>query len=376
MKNIFYLTYQSFPAETANSLQTITNIKYLVKNDVNVKLIFPLRESLSDDNIENIQNYYKVYEDFEIIGTKHSLPFGKWRVFKKSVYIFSHFYWSQKCVKDVLKNYELPDFFFTRSDWVLFFLAIRNQKVVFECHQLSKIRKIIMRYAVKKDSVKIIFLNEEMFDDSKIKEKFRFKILFQPNGFDEEIFFNFRKSKNNDDKKTIIFAGNLSRFNEDRGLDTLLKAFMSKSFRDKYNLKIIGGPDKVKDSISTFVLNNSLNNSITITGRVSRNEAIKQMINSDIGILTNSDKNQHSFRHTSPLKYFEYLYAGLKVVALDFPSHKKLPFSKNISFYKVGDVDSFKLAILKSSKSRIIPPEELLEYSLDRRVKNILKFIS
>jgi glycosyltransferase involved in cell wall biosynthesis len=233
-----------------------------------------------------------------------------------------------------------------------------------------------MRYAVKKDSVKIIFLNEEMFDDSKIKEKFRFKILFQPNGFDEEIFFNFRKSKNNDDKKTIIFAGNLSRFNEDRGLDTLLKAFMSKSFRDKYNLKIIGGPDKVKDSISTFVLNNSLNNSITITGRVSRNEAIKQMINSDIGILTNSDKNQHSFRHTSPLKYFEYLYAGLKVVALDFPSHKKLPFSKNISFYKVGDVDSFKLAILKSSKSRIIPPEELLEYSLDRRVKNILKFIS
>ena len=43
---ICYLTYQSFPSETANSLQTISNINYLIKNNIDVDLIFPLREEL------------------------------------------------------------------------------------------------------------------------------------------------------------------------------------------------------------------------------------------------------------------------------------------------------------------------------------------
>ena len=43
-KSLKYVTYQTFPAKTANSLQTISNIKYLINNNVNVELYFPLRE--------------------------------------------------------------------------------------------------------------------------------------------------------------------------------------------------------------------------------------------------------------------------------------------------------------------------------------------
>ena len=32
IRNICYITYQTFPASTANSLQTISNIKYFIKN--------------------------------------------------------------------------------------------------------------------------------------------------------------------------------------------------------------------------------------------------------------------------------------------------------------------------------------------------------
>ena len=39
-----YVTYQTFPAKTANSLQTITNIKYLIRNGIKVKLYFPMRD--------------------------------------------------------------------------------------------------------------------------------------------------------------------------------------------------------------------------------------------------------------------------------------------------------------------------------------------
>ena len=32
MPKICYLTYQSFPSEKANTIQTISNLKYFVKN--------------------------------------------------------------------------------------------------------------------------------------------------------------------------------------------------------------------------------------------------------------------------------------------------------------------------------------------------------
>ena len=47
---------------------------------------------------------------------------------------------------------------------------------------------------------------------------------------------------------------------------------------------------------------------------------------SEIGLLINSSKNKHSVKFTSPLKYFEYLAADLKIVAVDFESHRELPF--------------------------------------------------
>ena len=57
-KVINYISYQSFPAETANSLQTISNLKYLKKNDYEIRLFFPLREKNSSDDFKTIQKYY------------------------------------------------------------------------------------------------------------------------------------------------------------------------------------------------------------------------------------------------------------------------------------------------------------------------------
>ena len=57
--------------------------------------------------------------------------------------------------------------------------------------------------------------------------------------------------------------------------------------------------------------------------------------------------------YTSPLKYFEYFYAKLKIVAANFPSHNDLPFSENIVFLKMKMITVL-LCIRKQSKSRRI----------------------
>ena len=58
INTINYITYQTFPANTANSLQTISNIKYLLKNNMEINLIFPLRESGSSDSMEKINEIF------------------------------------------------------------------------------------------------------------------------------------------------------------------------------------------------------------------------------------------------------------------------------------------------------------------------------
>ena len=80
-KVINYISYQSFPAETANSLQTISNLKYLKKNDYGVRLFFPLREKDSTDDLKTIQKYYLLNEEIDINGIKHPYPFGKIKYF-------------------------------------------------------------------------------------------------------------------------------------------------------------------------------------------------------------------------------------------------------------------------------------------------------
>ena len=103
-RNLTYITYQTFPANTANSLQTITNISELVRQGVEVKLIFPDRDSQSSDNLNQIQSFYEIEENFEIIKLKHNLPFGKFKFFNKLTYHLSHFLWSKKAVRNIINN--------------------------------------------------------------------------------------------------------------------------------------------------------------------------------------------------------------------------------------------------------------------------------
>ena len=72
MKNkLFYITYQSFPADTANSIQTISNLKYFSKNNYDVSLFFPLRERNSSDD-------FKIIDSFEVINFASIKVFPSW----------------------------------------------------------------------------------------------------------------------------------------------------------------------------------------------------------------------------------------------------------------------------------------------------------
>ena len=161
-KKIIYVTYQTFPAETANSLQSISNIKYFLKNNIDISLYFPLREKNSSDNIKVLQNKYKIEEDFFVQGVKHYLPFGRIGFLEKVSFHFSHLIWSFILVNKYFKNRSKEDIFFTRSEWLMYFLSKKESLVIYECHQTSRVRNYLINKVKDRDNIKFIFLNENL----------------------------------------------------------------------------------------------------------------------------------------------------------------------------------------------------------------------
>ena len=372
-KNLIYLTYQTFPAPTANTIQTIDNVKYLFNKGYKVKVVFPMRSRLSSDKSEDLKNYYEFNEEIEFKGLEHKLPFGKYKIFEKYFFIISHYLWAKKTSKQFTFTKYKNTQFFTRSDWIFFFLSRKNLKVLFECHQLSKTRKWVLKKSIAYPKSKVIFLNENLKLDSGIdNKKFLEKTEVIQNGVDSKLF-NFPKNKN---PYQIVFTGNLKRFNDDRGLNFIIDSFKNKNMPDQYSLLIIGGPVDEVQRMRNYVSKEGLDHKINIIDRLDRTKVISTIEKAGIGLLVNSSNNSHSTNYTSPLKYFEFLYAGLKIVAVDFPSHRSLPFSEKIYFFRENHTESFINALNNSSTFRELEKNILGPITLTSRINKIDEFIN
>ncbi len=368
-KKICYITYQTFPANTANSQQTISNIKYLIRNGCHVNLVFPLREIQSSSETSALREQYGFNEKLDISGLSHKYPFGKFNKINKIFFHISHYFWSKKAVNKILRSQKEFDLFFTRSDWIFYFLTKKNKKVIFECHQISKIRTVILKKCLKKPNSKVIFLNKYLreYFSAYINNK---NSIVLHNGVDLEEF-----KEENKKNKEIVYVGSLERFNEDRGVEFIINGYTHSNISDKYKLKIIGGPNHLAKKLKERVKKNNPSLNIEITGRLVRDETVKNIMNAEVGILLNTSKNQHSVFYTSPLKYFEYLISDLKIIGVDFPSHRALPYSEDITFFEENNLNSLIDAFNKLLDKNIVSKESK-EFSLDTRAKNIIKFIN
>lgn len=368
------MTYQTFPAETANSIQTISLIKNCVRIGLDIKLIFPNRSINSTDNIEELQKYYDFQEDFYVEAKEHRLPFkgeNPGKFLEKIRFSISHFIWSKKAVNSAISNERKNEKYITRSDWIFYFLSKANKKVLFECHQVSKIRKFVIKSVQNKKNSYIIFTNEILKKEFKIKKNFEKNLLVLHNGYDNDYFEEETKFKK---EKKVVFVGKLLRFEKDRNIEFLVNAFSDKRLYD-YKFTIVGGPNKYKDVIEKKIVDKNISN-VELLGNLSRSKTIAEIQESEVGILINTEENKHSLLHTSPIKYFEYLKANLKIVAVDFPAHRSLPMSEKIIFFENNNEESFVNAILKTID---LPEYDILDEdvrSIFERTKVLLDFFA
>tara|TARA_Y100000768_G_scaffold227239_1_gene171545 strand:+ start:221 stop:1324 length:1104 start_codon:yes stop_codon:yes gene_type:complete len=338
---IIYITYQAIPSNTAHGVHTFSIIKNLARSNVNVSLVYPLRDKDSTKNTSLLQKLYGFEESFKVLPTKHFLPFGKIKYFPKFMYLFSHVAWSY-IVSKTYKHRKYNNIF-TLSDWVFYFLSRKRKNIVFECHNLTKLRIRLLKKSLKINSKsKVVFINELIRQDAGFEKGPQVHVL--ESGYDDDLFFQDSK---NGDKKKIVFSGNLLRFGQDRGVKTILHYFINLKLFKSFQFHIIGGPDDYVNELKKSFQDID-NCEIYFYGHLNRVEVAKILNSAHIGILVNNS-TIHSDRHTSPLKYFEYLGSGLNIVATNVESHKILPYSENINFFDLDNQNTFKEAIINAS---------------------------
>ena len=213
-------------------------------------------------------------------------------------------------------------------------------------------------------NVIIIFLNENLRESY---PSINNSIVLH-NGVDHELF----DIQNLEKRKSIVFVGSLSRFNSSRGLPDFIKSYNEEKLYESYNLEIVGGNLEEIKELEYLVNNLKITNYVTLHGYLQRRSAINIISECSIGLLINSDENQHSTEYTSPLKYFEYLYGGLLVIASDYPSHRSLPFNEMISFFNLKDKNSLSNA-LRNLPNNGSEKDYLEEITVDKRAKKIIE---
>jgi glycosyltransferase involved in cell wall biosynthesis len=210
----------------------------------------------------------------------------------------------------------------------------------------------------------------------------RERITIAPDGYDPKEFEALKTREEARkalgvpmDAFVAIYAGSFYAW---KGIDLLVKAW--KDAPERAHLVLIGGPNEDRERLKRLV-NPAVKHRIHFSPTMPRRYAVPLLTAGDAGLLTTSPEFEIGHSYTSPLKLFEYLAAGLPVIASDVPSSHEILTDDVAIFYpytESGVVAAIKKAMddhaWREHASRLAP-SCAAPYTWERRVHLIAEAI-
>lgn len=172
-----------------------------------------------------------------------------------------------------------------------------------------------------------------------------------------------------------VYAGHLFPW---KGVDSIAPAF--RNLPEHCLLAVVGGNPDDLARVRGIAGDASR---VRWTGHLPRAESRKWLAAADAAVLPTSAKFEIGKTFTSPLKLFEYLAAGLPVIASDVPSSQEILDESVAAFYRADDAEDFArtLATLsrRSDEERrrlsSAAKEKATSYTWTKRGERIAEFL-
>ncbi len=186
----------------------------------------------------------------------------------------------------------------------------------------------------------------------------------------------FRPTHGRSETKKILYVGQLYSW---KGVETLMRAI---KYLDEGELHLVGGGDKEVQKMSQIARQMGVGGRIFFHGQVSPGRVKEHLAESAVAVLPLT-QDVISAHFTSPLKLFEYMAAGVPIVASDLPSTREiLAHEVNAILVEPDNPESLAGGIQRVLTDRKMAQrlskkayEDVFSYSWDKRAERLIHFL-
>jgi glycosyltransferase involved in cell wall biosynthesis len=189
---------------------------------------------------------------------------------------------------------------------------------------------------------------------------------------------NFLSLSHKNGKYDVLYSGNFSKW---KGIDNLLMAISHLKLGKYKNISVvlIGVDQNSKKSYEDKSKLLGIEKNVTLINRIKHKEIYHYISESKIGVVPTSTEGD-GLLYTSPLKLYEYLGSGMKVVSTRLPSIESNIPEDLIYYSKPDDSESLADSIIEALEDRNFDSRKVKEFAenftWDKRAEKLLDFIS
>ena len=337
LEHLVYVTTARLPTEKANGLQISRMCEAFARSGMAVTLLHPYRyqsgaalRALDLFDAYGVERLFAVetLANLDVRRLEHLLPSGLAQV----TILLSNIFWSRFAVREaIVRQGEL---YYARDIPVAYWMAEYDLPFALELHSVPRgIQRSMLRRVMSARSLRLLApLTHVMAGELRKLGAPEEKLIVLPDAVAPELFAA-RPSREEcrrrcglpQDREIIGFVGRFSALGGERGIEELISSVGLLGERaHSVTLLCVGGPLDALHQDERAIADSGLRpEQVVIRDRVPPREVPLWMGACDIGVIP-SPPTPHYSRYSSPLKLFEYMAAGLPIVASDLPALREI----------------------------------------------------
>jgi glycosyltransferase involved in cell wall biosynthesis len=397
VKRLVYIANARFPTEKAHGYQICKMCEAFVQNGAAVLLLHPWRHQVDPFlSAQSLFDYYHLPAVFKVKALPNLDVVRVQPLFPRNVFMllfFAHaLLWGGYAAQ--VARREEGNLYYTRDAAVAYWLGWLGCPTVYEAHAVPKraqrwlLQRIVQRPALRLVVVLTSFIKEALVQIGCPAEK----ILVLPDAVDLSLFKDLPAQEECRgrlglplNRPIVGYIGRFRTLEMEKGIPELIEAVahLPSANGGEPLLVCVGGP---KEAVSSYLsLARRLNlakQRLRFIDQVPNTEVPYWIRAFDIAVAPFPETNHYAY-FMSPLKVFEYMAAGVPVVASDLPSIREvLTDRENALLVSPGDPKLLSHGIAEMLKDPALGQtlaqralQDIREYTWEERASKILRHV-